>query len=58
MDLFIGIVIAHGCDPDIAKNLVYRLVAIMDLLPVMGPHDWLSKKSAYIAPSDYATAMS
>ena len=22
-DLFIGIMIAHGCDPDVAKNLVY-----------------------------------
>ena len=56
--LFIGIMIAHGCDPDIAKNLVYRSVAGVDLLPVMGPHDWSSKKAAYIAPNDYDTAMS
>ena len=32
----------------------------MDVLPVMGPHDWHSKKSVYIAPNDYdtVTAMS
>ena len=58
-DLFIGIMIAHGFDPDVAKNLVFRSVAIVDVLPVMGPHDWHSKKSAYIAPNDYdTTAMS
>jgi hypothetical protein len=34
-DLFIGIMIAHGCDPDVAKNLVYSSVAGVDLLPVM-----------------------
>ena len=56
--LVIGIMIAHECDPDIAKNLVYRSVAGVDLLPVMGPHDWSSKKAAYIAPNDYDTAMS
>jgi hypothetical protein len=56
-DLFIGIMIAHGCNPDVAKNLVYSSVAGVDLLPVMGPHDWSSKKAAYIA-NDYDTAMS
>ena len=50
--------IAHGCDPDVAKNLVYCSVAGVDLLPVMGPHDQSSKKAAYIAPNDYDTAMS
>jgi hypothetical protein len=50
--------IAHGCNPDVAKNLVYSSVAGVDLLPVMGPHDWSSKKAAYIAPNDYDTAMS
>ena len=57
-DIFIGIMIAHGCDPDVAKNLVYSSVAGVDLLPVMGPHDWSSKKAAYIAPNEYDTAMS
>jgi hypothetical protein len=50
--------IAHGCDPDVAKNLVYSSVAGVDLLPVMGPHNWSSKKAAYIAPNDCDTAMS
>ena len=50
--------IAHGCDPDVAKNLVYSSVAGVDLLPVMGPHDWSSKKATYIALNDYDTAMS
>ena len=45
-DLFIGIMIAHGCDPDVAKNLVYSF------------HDWHSKKATYSAPNDYDTAMS
>ena len=54
-DIFIGIMIAHGCDPDVAKNLVYRSVAGVDLLPVMGPHNWHSKKSTYIAPNNYDT---
>ncbi len=46
-DIFIGIMIAHGCDPDATKNLVYSSVAGVDLLPVMVPHDWSSKKAAY-----------
>ena len=57
-DIFIGIMIAHGCNPNVTKNLVYSSVAGVDLLPVMGPHDWSSKKAAYIAPNDYDTAMS
>ncbi len=57
-DLFIGIMIAHGCDPDVAKNLVYSSVGIVDVLPVMGLHDWHSKKATYSAPNDYDTAMS
>jgi len=56
VDLFIGIMIAHGCDPDVAKNLVYSSVGIMDVLPVMGLHDWHSKKATYSAPNDYDTA--
>ena len=51
--------IAHGCDPGVAKNLVYGgLLGVVDALPLMGPHDWHSKKAAYIAPNDYDTAMS
>ena len=58
-DLFIGCMIAHGCDPGVAKNLVYSsLFGIVDVLPLMGPHDWHSKKATYIAPNDYDTAMS
>ena len=57
-DLFIGNMIAHGCDSDVVKNLVYSSVAGVDLLPVMGPHNWSSKNSAYNVPSDYDTAMS
>jgi hypothetical protein len=57
-DLFIGIMIAHGCDPDVAKNLVYSSVGIVDVLPVMGLHDWHSKKATYSAQNDYDTAMS
>jgi len=58
-DLFIGCMLAHGCDPGIAKNLVYSsLFGIGDVLPLMGPHDWHSKKAAYIALNDYDTAMS
>jgi hypothetical protein len=44
-DLFIGCMIAHGCDPGVAKNLVYGgLLGVVDALPLMGPHDWLSWK--------------
>ena len=50
--------IAHGCDPDVAKNLFYSSVSFVDVLPVMGPRDWHSKKVAYIAPNNYNTAMS
>ena len=51
--------IAHGCDPGVAKNLVYSgLLGVVDALPLMSPHDWRSKKAAYIAPNDYDTAMS
>jgi hypothetical protein len=57
-DLFIGCLIAHGCDPDVAKNLFYSSFGIVDVLPVMGPHDLHSKKATYIAPNDYDTAMS
>jgi hypothetical protein len=58
-DIFIGCMIAHGCDPGVAKNLAYGgLLGIVDALPLMGPHDWHSKKAAYIAPNDYDTAMS
>ena len=58
-DLFIGCMIAHGCDPGVAKNLVYGgLLGVVDALPLVGPHDWHSKKAAYIAPNDYDTAMS
>ena len=46
-DLFFGIMIAHECDPDVAKNLVYSSMGIVDVLPVMGPPDWHSKKPAY-----------
>ena len=58
-DIFIGCMIAHGCDPGVAKNLAYGgLLGVVDVLPLMGPHDWHSKKAAYIAPNDYDTAMS
>ncbi len=58
VDLFIGCMIAHGCDPGFTKNLVYRSFGIVDVLPLMGPHDWHSKKATYIAPDNYDTAMS
>jgi hypothetical protein len=58
-DIFIGCMIAHGCDPGNAKNLAYSsLLGVVDVLPLMGPHDWHSKKADYIAPNDYDTAMS
>jgi hypothetical protein len=58
-DIFIGCMIAHGCDPGVATNLAYGgLLGVVDVLPLMGPHDWHSKKDAYIAPNDYDTAMS
>ena len=57
-DLFIGCMIAHGYNPGVAKNLVYSLFGIVDMLPLVGPHDWHSKKATYIAPNDYDTAMS
>jgi len=58
-DIFIGCMIAHGCDLGVAKNLAYSsLFGIVDVLPLMGPPDWHSKKAAYIAPNDYDTAMS
>jgi len=57
-DLFIGCMIAHGYNPGVAKNLVYSLFGIVDVLPLMGPHDWHSKKATFIAPNDYDTAMS
>ena len=57
-DLFIGCMIAHGCDPDVAKNLVHSSFAVVDVLLVMGPHNWHNKKSTYIALNDYNTAMS
>ena len=58
-DIFIGCMIAHGCDPGVAKNLAYGgLLGVVDALPLMGPRDWHSKKAAYIAPNDYDTAMS
>jgi hypothetical protein len=57
-DIYIGCMIAHGCDPGVAKNLFYSSFGVVDALPLMGPHDWHSKKAAYIAPNDYDTAMS
>ena len=57
-DLFIGCMIENGCDPGVAKNLFYGSFGIVDVLPLMSPHDWHSKKAAYIAPNDYDTAMS
>ena len=58
-DIFIGCMIEHGCDPGVAKNLAYGgLLGVVDALPLMGPHDWHSKKAGYIAPNDYDTAMS
>ena len=58
-DIFIGCMIEHGCDPGVAKNLAYGgLLGVVDALPLMGPHNWHSKKAAYIAPNDYDTAMS
>ena len=57
-DLFIGCMIENGCDPGVPKNLFYSLFGIVDVLPLMGPHDWHSKKAVYIAPNDYDTAMS
>jgi hypothetical protein len=58
-DIFIGCMIAHGCDPGVAKNLAYGgLLGVVDVLPLMGPHDWHSKKAVYSAPNDYDTAMS
>ena len=57
-DLFIGCMIENGCDPGVAKNLFYSSFGVVDVLPLMGPHDWHSKKAAYIAPNDYDTAMS
>jgi hypothetical protein len=57
-DIFIGCMIEHGCDPGVAKNLAYGgLLGVVDVLPIMGPHDWHSKKAGYIAPNDYDTAM-
>jgi len=51
--------IAHGCNPGVATNLVYSsLFGVVDVLPLMDPHDWYSKKAAYCAPNDYDTAMS
>ena len=55
-DHFIGCMIARGCDPDVTKNLAYSSFGIVDVLPVMGPHDW-SKNAAYISPNDYDTAL-
>ena len=52
-DLFIECMIAHGCDPDVAKNLAYSLFGVVDVLPVLGPPNWQSKISAYISPNDY-----
>jgi hypothetical protein len=58
-DIFIGCMIAHGCDPGVANILAYGgLLGVVDALPLVGPHDWHSKKAAYIAPNDYDTAMS
>ena len=57
-DLFIGCMIENGCDPGVATNLFYSSFGVVDVLPLMGPHDWHSKKAAYIAPNDYDTAMS
>jgi hypothetical protein len=57
-DLFIGCMIAHGCGPGVAKNLFYSSFGIVDVLPLLGPPDWHSKKAAYISPNDYDTAMS
>jgi hypothetical protein len=58
-DIFIGCMIEHGCDPGVAKNLAYGgLLGVVDALPLMGPHDWHSKKAGYIAPNNYDTAMS
>jgi len=57
-DLFIGCMIAHGCDPGVAKNLFYSSFGIVNVLPLLGPPDWHSKKAAYKSPNDYDTAMS
>ena len=40
------------------QKTVYSSVGIMDVLPVMGHHDWHSKKATYSAPNDDGTAMS
>ena len=39
------------------KELKLSLFGVVDVLPVMGPHDW-SNNVAYISPNDYDTAMS
>jgi len=57
-DLFSGVMIAHGCNPGVAKNFVYSSsFGVVDVLPLLGPPDWHSKKATYIAPNDYNTAM-
>jgi hypothetical protein len=35
-DLFIGIMIAHGCHPDVATNLFYSSFGVVDVLPLLG----------------------
>ena len=57
-DLFNGCMIENGCDPGVAKNLFYSSFGVVDVIPLMGPHDWHSKKAAYNVPNDYDTAMS
>jgi hypothetical protein len=44
--------VEHG-----GKELKLSLFGVVDVLPVMGPHDW-SNNVAYISPNDYDTAMS
>jgi hypothetical protein len=57
-DLFIGCMIANGCDPSVAKNLFYSSLGVVDVLPLSGPPNWHSKKAAYNSPNNYDTAMS
>ena len=41
-----------------SQRLFYSSVSFVNVLPVMCPHVWHSKKAAYIARNDYIIAMS
>ena len=54
--VWISILVEHGFNWDVARNLVYGSIAIVDVVPVLAPYDWSSNASKYTGDESYATA--